>query len=95
MLAVSVIIDVAPGLAEEFLKYALVQAANSRKEEGCIRFDVFRSRENPNSIHFQEAYADDEVFARHVKTPYLAEYREKTAPMVINKDMRIWHSVDE
>ena len=45
-------------------------AEESRKEEGCTRFDVLQDREKPNVFHFYEVYVSAEAAALHKTLPH-------------------------
>ena len=54
---------------EEFLKLIQTNAENTRKEPGCIRFDVLRVQDNPNKFIFYELYTGMEAIDYHKKQP--------------------------
>lgn len=43
-----------PEAREEFLKVMEIDAVGSRKEEGCLRFDVMCDQSNPDRFFFYE-----------------------------------------
>lgn len=49
----------------EFLKMIEINAVESRKEPGCLRFDVVRSQEIPNQFFFYELYKNVDAFNYH------------------------------
>ena len=53
-----------------FLEALKVDAAGSREEEGCLRFDLLKDSENANTWHFYEIYKNDEAMAVHKKLPH-------------------------
>ncbi|KAL7510077.1 hypothetical protein ACHAXN_006989 [Cyclotella atomus] len=64
---------------EEFLDMIEKNAEGSRKEPGCIRFDVLQSEDAPNKFIFYEVYQDADAIAHHKLQPhYLAwgEFKE-------------------
>ena len=42
----------------------------SRKEEGCTRFDVLRDKANPSIFYFYEAYKNADAAALHKTLPH-------------------------
>ena len=42
----------------------------SRKEEGCTRFDVLRDKANPTIFYFYEAYKNVDAAALHKTLPH-------------------------
>ena len=45
-------------------------AVETRKEPGCIRFDVLRSQESPNQFFFYELYQNAAAIDHHKKQPH-------------------------
>ena len=53
-----------------FLEALKVDAAGSREEEGCLRFDLLKDSENANTWHFYEIYKDNDAMAVHKTLPH-------------------------
>ncbi len=47
-----------------------VDAVESRKEVGCLRFDLLRDNDKPNTFVFYEAYTSSEALAHHKTLPH-------------------------
>ena len=47
-----------------------VDCTESRKEEGCTRFDLLQDRENANKFHFYEVYVSADAMALHKTLPH-------------------------
>ena len=56
---------VAQGKEQEFQDFVNRDATESRKEEGCIRFDVMRDKENQRKWYIYEIYRDAQAFEAH------------------------------
>lgn len=69
-------VNVNPERIEDFLTVAAHDAEESRKEPGCLRFDVLRDHTDPNKYVFYEVYRDDEAIAAHKETPHYASWVE-------------------
>lgn len=54
----------------------------TRKEKGCIRYELFASTEDDVTLQFIEEWADLDCLRAHIKSPHLAEFKEKRAPFV-------------
>jgi autoinducer 2-degrading protein len=76
MYVVGVTIKVKPECAEAFLAASIDDASNSRKEPGCLRFDVSRGENDPNTFFYYEVYKDQDAFAAHQHTPHFFRWRE-------------------
>lgn len=76
MLAVIVSVVIRPEHEERFLTAITRQAALSlSEEEGCLRFDIVRDREDANHFLLYEIYGDDAAFyERHRSTAHFAEW---------------------
>eukprot|EP00587_Corethron_hystrix_P011605 CAMPEP_0113313272 /NCGR_PEP_ID=MMETSP0010_2-20120614/9763_1 /TAXON_ID=216773 ORGANISM="Corethron hystrix, Strain 308" /NCGR_SAMPLE_ID=MMETSP0010_2 /ASSEMBLY_ACC=CAM_ASM_000155 /LENGTH=109 /DNA_ID=CAMNT_0000169253 /DNA_START=190 /DNA_END=519 /DNA_ORIENTATION=+ /assembly_acc=CAM_ASM_000155 len=64
--------DIKADRIDEFLELIEKDAIGSRAEPGCLRFDVLRSKEDPNKFYFYELYKDDEAVAFHKDQPHFA-----------------------
>jgi quinol monooxygenase YgiN len=69
-IAVVVNVEVKPERVEEFLRVMEFDAIESRKEEGCLRFDVLRYFTNENNFVFYEVYRDQAAVDFHKSTPH-------------------------
>ena len=77
--AVVVQAEIEPDRMAEFLKMIETNAIESRKEPGCLRFDVLRSQDAPNEFFFYEVYENEAAVDHHKKQPHYnawAEFKE-------------------
>ena len=65
MVNVIVILEIDPQKIDEFLAVILENAAASRLEPGCIRFEVSRDNEQSNLFALSESYVDQAAFDLH------------------------------
>jgi len=93
MRAISAIITVKPEYIEEFKSFALKHAENSKKEEGCVAFDVFQAQDSPARFYFHELYKSQDAVESHGKTPHFALFQEKSAQWALAKDISVWTPV--
>jgi quinol monooxygenase YgiN len=68
--AVIVQAEVEPDRIGEFLNLIETNAKETRKEPGCIRFDVLRSQEADNKFFFYELYRSADAIDYHKKQPH-------------------------
>ena len=68
--AIGIVVDaeIEPERIDEFLKVIEEDVAGSRKEEGCLRFDVLRASET--RFFFYEAYVDAAAVDMHKAQPH-------------------------
>ena len=45
----------------------------TRAEAGCVRYELFRSKEKTGTFHLLETYANDEALDSHHASPHFAE----------------------
>ena len=69
-IGVMVTVEIEEARVPAFLEALKVDAAGSREEEGCLRFDLLKDSENANTWHFYEIYKNDEAMAVHKKLPH-------------------------
>ena len=82
LLIVHVDVSVVPDRVDDFLAATEVNATATRQEEGVVRFDVLRDREETGHVVLVEMYRDDEAATAHKATPHYAQWRDAVAPMM-------------
>jgi len=82
MYFVCVRLEVAPDKLEAFQELVRFNAANSREEAGCLRFDVLRSVDNPLLFRLHEVYKDEAGFLAHQRTPHYARWKAEIAGLL-------------
>ena len=86
MIHVIVILEIDPERVEEFLEVILENARESRKEAGCLRFDINRQFEKANWFALSEAYLNQASLEAHYETAHFAKWKEKSATgFVLNR----------
>ncbi len=50
----------------------------TRKENGCINYDLHQDNENENVFLFFENWASRELWLEHMNTPHIATYKMTT-----------------
>jgi (4S)-4-hydroxy-5-phosphonooxypentane-2,3-dione isomerase len=82
LLIVHVDVSVVPDRVDDFLAATEVNATATRQEEGVVRFDVLRDRDETGHVVLVEMYRDDEAATAHKATPHYAHWRDAVAPMM-------------
>lgn len=87
-------LDIDP-LRREVFDQMMVQhsEATLAGEEGCLAFDVYANRANPNRYALYELYADEAALDAHRFSAQLAKHRKETDPLILKR--RIWQVGDE
>lgn len=65
-----------PDCVEKVRALLLGAVEPSRQEEGCIKYDLHQSTDEPNSFMFYEVWKNDQHFQAHTKMPHF-EYLVK------------------
>ena len=50
----------------------------TRKEEGCIQYDLHRDNDDPNHFMFYETWTSRDLWQEHMNAPHLVEYMKAT-----------------
>ena len=65
-----------------------------RKENGCLRYDLHKNR-NDNTLMFYEIWADQDAFKAHASAPHMLAYREETKDWLEKPtEVSIWSSIN-
>jgi (4S)-4-hydroxy-5-phosphonooxypentane-2,3-dione isomerase len=78
-LVVLVYVHVKPGTADAFREASILNARQSRKEPGVLRFDVIQQADAPDRFVLVEVYRDAAAAAAHKETPHYAAWRDAVA----------------
>lgn len=68
-------------VADTFLKLT----GESRKEPGCLMFQVHRHRTEPRRFFIYEQYKDDAALEAHRSTPHFLQYAKKDLPKIADR----------
>lgn len=79
MVAVIVILEIDPARVDEFVSVIQENAAASRQEPGCVRFEVSRQADQDNLFALSEAYVDHDAMLAHYETPHFARWKAASA----------------
>lgn len=72
-----------PGQRDRVVEIARPCIEATRKEEGCLSYELFKSTENENELVFVERWSGRETGIEvHQKTAHLAKFKEDRAPYV-------------
>lgn len=85
----SVFLKVKPGHESAFLTASRLNQAGARQEPGNLRFDIYRSRNNPSHFLFIEAYDSEESVNKHRETPHFLKWLETASPLLVEPRQRL------
>ena len=93
---VFVTVTVPKDRVEEFLKVMEHDMIESRKEEGCLRFDLLD--QGGGTYHFYEVYKDAEAAAHHKTLPHYevwAKFKASCKPVADSQQVIKFNTVGE
>jgi quinol monooxygenase YgiN len=81
--AVSVVthVDVPPPKKDECISLLKALTADSRKEPGATRFEVFQQTSRPNHFSVVEIWKDQNAYDAHITAAHTKKFREQLTPM--------------
>ena len=65
----------------------------SRKDEGCIRYDLHRGLDDPGCFVFYETWASRELLEKHLQTPHLTTLGREAFPLLESKDVKVMEKI--
>ncbi|MEM9574160.1 MAG: putative quinol monooxygenase [Pseudomonadota bacterium] len=63
----------------------------TRKEKGCISYDLFQSTTDENTLTFVERWTDQASIDAHFEEPHLIAWREAGEPFFTDRKIEIIH----
>ena len=90
--AITLIVILRPREGQEVLLEAELRAliAPTRKEEGCIRFDLHRSSEGPAAFLLHEVWETREDHTQHTKTPHFLRWNARKDALLASREAAFW-----
>ena len=70
-----------PGKEEELKRHLMVLVEHTRREEGCVQYDLHVSDADPRKFVFVENWTTGEALDRHSKSPHMDAFREASASL--------------
>jgi len=79
----------------ELVKTELIKLiATTKKEEGCINYDLHQDNENPNLFLFFENWESRDLWQLHMNNTHLVAYVKATEGAIEQFDLLEMHKVD-
>ena len=98
MIQVIATIELKPGCREDFLPILNDNVPRVQAEDGCLAYDPFvgvdsglpvQGEIRENVVTLVEAWTSIEALHAHLKTPHMAEYRDKVKDMVTKVTIQV------
>jgi quinol monooxygenase YgiN len=81
-LVVVATLKVKAGKGAELCKAFQELERNSRTEEGCIKYDLHQSIEDPDTFLFYEIWTGEEALALHANSDFMNAWRKTTRELI-------------
>jgi quinol monooxygenase YgiN len=78
-----------PGKEAALLELLCGLVEPTRKEAGCLRYELNQEIENPAAFTFAEKFSSREAFESHVKTPHIKGFGERSPDLVESRQVRL------
>jgi autoinducer 2-degrading protein len=90
MFVLQVNIRIKPENVEAFMKKALENAGEARKEPGCRQFDVLVDPTDKTKVMLYEVYDNEKAFQTHQQTPHFKQYVAEAVPLLASRERVVW-----
>lgn len=67
--------------------------APTRKEEGCLQYDMHRSVEHPGVYLFHEVWETREHHTAHTRTPHFLRWSARKDALLGAREAIFWHQI--
>jgi quinol monooxygenase YgiN len=93
--AVTLIVQLRPRDGQETLLEAELRAlvGPTRKEDGCLTYDLHRSADAPSAFLLHEIWASREAHSRHTTTPHFLRWNARKDSLLASRDVTYWKQV--
>jgi quinol monooxygenase YgiN len=82
-----------PGHAQELEGLLVGLVAPSRKDAGCISYQLHRDLDAPGVFVFYETWASRELLEEHKEKPHFQELKEKSHGVVESMDVKLMEKI--
>ena len=89
MIYVVATLTIHQGMSETLLAAARPAIAETRKEVGCISYDLHHSVTDPDTFVFVERWEAREHLAAHMKAPHFLAWRAAGGPCIATRKIEI------
>jgi quinol monooxygenase YgiN len=90
MFVLQVNLRIKPENVDAFMKKALENAREARKEPGCRQFDVLVDPKDSAKVMLYEVYDDEQAFEAHQQTPHFKKYVAEAVPLLASRERQVW-----
>ena len=90
MFVLVVNLRIKPDNVERFMKQALENAREARKEPGCRQFDVLVDPQDKTKVMLYEIYNDEKAFETHQQTAHFKKYVAEAVPLLASRERQVF-----
>lgn len=65
----------------------------SRKEDGCLQFDLHRCPDQPGTFLFHEVWETRDHHTAHTRTPHFLRWNARKDALLASREAAFWHQV--
>src|SRR5271167_828061 len=65
----------------------------TRKEEGCLQYDLHRGADQPGAYLLHEVWETRDHHAAHYKTPHFLRWNARKDSLLASRDSTSWHQI--
>jgi quinol monooxygenase YgiN len=65
----------------------------TRKEEGCLQYDLHRGADQPGTFLFHEVWESREHYAAHTRTPHFLRWNARKDSLLASKESNFWQQI--
>ena len=93
--AVTLIVILRAREGQETLLEAEVRAlvGPTRKEDGCLRYDLHRSVDAPGALLLHEVWATREAHTEHTHSPHFLRWNARKDALLAGRDATFWKQI--
>jgi quinol monooxygenase YgiN len=93
--AVTLVVQLRPRDGQEMLLEAELRAlvGPTRKEDGCLTYDLHRSAEGPAAYLLHEIWATREAHSKHTNTPHFLRWNARKDALLTSREVTYWKQV--
>lgn len=91
MIYVIATLTIKPGSLDALRGPAAACIADTRKESGCLSYELFASVTDPEKLVFVEQWESRDALTAHSRQPHLKVWRDASAPHLVSRKIEIVH----
>jgi quinol monooxygenase YgiN len=65
----------------------------TRKEEGCLQYDLHRGADQPGTFLFHEVWESREHHTAHTRTPHFLRWNARKDSLLASKESAFWQQI--